>query len=75
VQGHRVDFPGLLALRLYLVPVFRIAGMNKLAEASGGNDALLLWSNPGLALYGVVACSVMVVTITLVLAPGRRGST
>lgn len=38
----------------------------------GGNDTLLLWSMPGLTLYGVVAYAAMVAAIALVMLPGRR---
>lgn len=38
----------------------------------GGNDTLMLWTIPGLALYGVVAYGVMIVTIAALLAAGRQ---
>lgn len=41
----------------------------------GGNDTLLLWSMPGLTLYGVVAYAAMVAAIALVMLPGRRRNT
>lgn len=40
---RRVDFLGPLALRLYLVPVFWVAGMNKLA---GFGDVVEWFANP-----------------------------
>ena len=39
------------------------------AFVPGGNDSLLLWSIPGLALYGVLAYGTMLLTLTALLTP------
>lgn len=37
----------------------------------GGNDSLMLWSIPGLTLYGPVAYATMILTISALLLAGR----
>ena len=37
----------------------------------GGNDVLLMWTIPGLTLYGLVAYLTMIATIAVVMLIGR----
>lgn len=38
----------------------------------GGNDTLMLWSIPGLTLYGLISYAIMIFTIALLLIVSRR---
>jgi hypothetical protein len=40
------------------------------AQVPGGNDSLLLWAIPSLALYGLVAYGLMLTAIFFVLVGG-----
>jgi hypothetical protein len=42
------------------------------AWVPGGNDVLLLWTIPGMALYGLIAYLVMIAVIAAALAIGQR---
>jgi uncharacterized protein len=67
-QFHRANFSPLKAARCLLGGAVMGYGA---AHVPGGNDSLLLWAIPGLALYGLVAYALMLGTIGVIFALQR----
>jgi hypothetical protein len=70
-QFHGVVFSPLKAVRCLLGGALMGYGA---AHVPGGNDTLLLWAIPGLALYGLVAYALMLGTIGVAFALQRAVS-
>jgi hypothetical protein len=70
-QFHRAPFSPLKSLRCLLGGALMGYGA---AHVPGGNDTLLLWAIPGLALYGLAAYALMLSTIGAAFALQRAFS-
>jgi hypothetical protein len=68
-QFQFVKIAPLRALRCLLGGALMAVGANRIP---GGNDVLLLWSIPGLAVYGFVTYLVMLATLVAAFWAGRR---